>query len=109
MFVYRCEASGTTVSYSPARHPACVDGSPVWPPDRDVNPTFLARHRACLGGRFVWVSNVPGSQIRFHLGKPGGKQRDRNGEIWLPNLASTWTSQGGNPKIHEAGALWNPR
>ena len=33
IFVRRCEASGTTVSYSPARHPPCVDGSPVWPPD----------------------------------------------------------------------------
>ena len=82
MFVHHCKASGTTVSYSTARHPPCVDGSPVWPPDRDVDPTLPARHRACLGGSFVWVSRVPGSQIRFHLGKPGGKQRDRNGEIW---------------------------
>ena len=31
---------------------------------------IAARHRACLGGSVVWFSDVPGSQIRFHVGEP---------------------------------------
>lgn len=70
IFVHRCDASSTTVRYSPARHPPCVDGSPVWPPDRDVYSTFQhATELVSVVASFDSATCL-GSQIRFHLGKP---------------------------------------
>ena len=50
--------------------------APVWPPDRDVHFILLHATAACLDGSLVWVSDVPGNQIRFHLSEPGWKANE---------------------------------
>ena len=56
------------------------------------NVPALARHRAC--SVVATFGNHDASiQIRFHLGEPSGKQIRETLPFWLPNMASTSTSE----------------
>ena len=86
------------VANPPARHPPCVDGSPVWPPDHDVHSISLhATELASVVASFRSAS-CPAARFASTWTSQDGKRRDENGAaVWLPDLASTWASQGGKP------------
>ena len=59
-----------------------------------------------LAGASGWYDHEPLRPLNQQTASQCGKRRDGNGAaIWLPNLASTGTSQGGKPTIRKARSM----
>ncbi len=98
IFVHGCEASSLTVSYSPARHPPCVDGSPVWQPDRDVYSKLLhATELASVVASFG-TATCPAARFASTWASQCGKRRDGNGDAQgttgTQHFANRWRMAG---------------
>jgi hypothetical protein len=93
----------------PARHPPCVDGSPVWPPDRDVYSTLQHATELVLVVASSGSATCPAARFASTWPSQRGKRSDGTGAVnWLSNLASTWTSQCGKRSDGTGAVDWLP-